>query len=194
MPLIRFLLVLFCVLPFGLRAGVVKGTIRDTTGQPIPYVAVLVKNSSYGVNSNLNGAYFLELKPGSYTLVFSQLGLTTLEQPVTVTDSKPVVLNVTMRTSSLTLNTFEITTKGDRDKGKEIMKQVIDNRSTYWDRVNTYQCRTYQKASLEKASNDPASRDSSLAKLKEKSKKQDSTARFQTKRKKNRKKLFKTND
>ncbi len=187
MPLFRFLLVFFCFLPFGLRAGVVKGTIRDTTGQPLPYVAVSVKNSSYGVNSNLNGAYFLELKPGTYTLVFSQLGLTSLEQTVTVTDAKPVVLNVTMRVSSLTLSTFEVSVKGDRDKGKEIMKQVIDKRSTYWDRVNTYQCRTYQKASLEKASNDPASRDSSLAKLKEKSKKQDSTARFQTKRKKEQK-------
>ena len=181
-----FLLLLFSF-PTLLNAGVVKGVVRDTTGQPLPYVAVSVKNSIYGVNTNLNGAYFLELKPGSYTLVFSQLGLATQEQPVTIAEGKTTVLNVTMRSSTVSLNTFEISVKGDRDKGREIMKQVIDKRSEYWDRVNNYQCRTYQKISLEKASTNPTERDSSLAELERKKLKEDSTTRFKTKKKKERK-------
>ncbi|GAB4131558.1 MAG: DUF5686 and carboxypeptidase regulatory-like domain-containing protein [Bacteroidia bacterium] len=131
-------------------AGVVKGVIRDTTGQPIPYVAVVVKNSTYGVNSNLNGAYFLELKPGRYTLVFSQLGLQTQEHSVSITDEKPVILNITMNTESRMLSQVVIKATGDRDMGKEIMKKVIDHRSEYWDKVQNYKCNTYQKSSLEK--------------------------------------------
>lgn len=155
-------------MPLSSKAGVVKGIIRDTAGVPIPYVAVTVKNSAYGVNSNLSGAYFLELKPGQYVLVFSQLGLVVQEQTLLITDSKPIVLNVTMKRSPVMLNTVEIALKGDRDKGREIMRKVIDNRAGYWDKVTTYQCRTYQKASLEKASKNPTKRDSTLARLAEK--------------------------
>ncbi len=135
---------------FAVRAGIVKGVIRDTTGQPIPYVVVGVKNSSYGVNSNMAGEYFLELKPGNYTLVFSQIGLLTQEHVVTIADEKSVVLNVKMKTSAKELSTFEVKAHGDRDKGKEIMHHVIDSRNDYWNRVENYKCNTYVKSSLEK--------------------------------------------
>ncbi|HET6992219.1 MAG TPA: DUF5686 family protein, partial [Bacteroidia bacterium] len=144
------LFLLLLVSPFSLLAGIVKGTIRDTTGQPIPYVVVGVKNSSYGVNSNLAGGYFIELKAGNYTLVFSQIGLQPQEHAVTITDDKPLILNVTMKTATKELSTFEVKATGDRQMGKEIMHHVIDARSDYWNRVQNYQCNTYQKSSLEK--------------------------------------------
>ncbi|MFN8713569.1 MAG: DUF5686 and carboxypeptidase regulatory-like domain-containing protein [Bacteroidota bacterium] len=168
MLLFRVLFIFVFLLPLGLRAGVVKGIVSDTTGQPLPYVAVMVKNSAYGVNSNLGGAYFLELNPGNYTLLFSQLGFASVEKAITITDGKPLVLNVVMYPVAKQLNTVTITTKGDREKGREIMRKVIDNRSAYWDRVSTYQCRTYQKASLEKVSKNPEKRDSALVKLEQK--------------------------
>jgi hypothetical protein len=160
-----FLLLLLLTISATLSAGVVKGTVRDTTGAPLPYITVGVKNSTKGVNTNLSGAYFIELAAGNYTLVFSQLGFITQEKEVSVAEGKPVILDVVMRPQTRTLNTVTITTKGDRDKGREIMKKVIDNRPDYWNRVNTYQCRTYQKASLEKVSKKPEKRDSALARL-----------------------------
>ena len=144
------IVLLFLLIPFFAAAGVVKGIVRDSTGEPLPFVVVAVKNSSYGVNTKLNGTYFLELKAGTYTLVFSQLGYLPQEHQVRVTDDKPVVLDVTMRSSSKVLATFEVKAKGDRDRGKEIMKQVIDHRDDYWKKVNNYKCNTYQKSSLEK--------------------------------------------
>jgi hypothetical protein len=150
--LIAFLLLLLS--PFTLSAGAVKGTVRDTAGEPLPYVAVVVKGSTYGVNTNLAGGYFLELKPGTYTLVFSQTGLEAQEHSVTITGEKVVQLDITMRSSSRLMATFEVVAKGDRDKGKEIMKKVIDQRSEYWDKVQNYKCNTYQKSSLERVPND----------------------------------------
>lgn len=146
----KLLPLLFFLQPLFLSAGIVKGTIRDTTGQPIPYVVVGVKNSSYGVNSNLAGAYFMELKAGKYTLVFSQLGLVPQEKVITISDDKPLILNITMKSSATELSTFEVKAHGDRDMGKEIMHHVIDNRNDYWNRVENYKCNTYQKSSLEK--------------------------------------------
>ncbi len=147
------LFLLFVLCPFTVNAGVVKGVVRDTLGEPVPYVIVAVKNSTYGVNTNLAGSYFLELKPGRYTLVFSQFGFETQERQVVVGD-KTVVLDVTLKVSPKELGAVVITTKGDRDKGKEIMKQVIKARSDYWDRVDNYKCNTYQKSSLEKVRNE----------------------------------------
>jgi hypothetical protein len=173
-----FILYLFLLLfPLTSLAGVIKGTIRDTAGEPLPFVVVSVKNSTYAVNSSLSGYYFMELKPGKYTIVFSQLGLTQQEHAVIITDDKPTVLNVTMKTSTKELDGVLITAKGDRDRGKEIMHKVIDARGDYWDKVENYKCNTYQKSSLEKFPTDKA-----LAKAKEDSialwekKKEDSIA------------------
>jgi hypothetical protein len=113
-------------------------------------VVVMVKNTSYGVNTNLDGTYFLELKPGPHTLVFSQTGLKTIDTLVTVPSGKSLVLDITMHSSAYMMGGVEIVAKGDRDKGKEIMKKVVANRDNYWDRVDNYKCRTYQKSSLEK--------------------------------------------
>ncbi len=109
-----------------------------------------MKNTSYGVNTNLDGSYFLELKPGSHTLVFSQLGLETQEIAIEVPSGKSLVQNVTMKHASKMLAGVEIVAKGDRDKGKEIMKKVIARRDNYWDKVDNYSCKTYQKSCLEK--------------------------------------------
>lgn len=144
-----FALLLFLA-PLSAAAGVVKGTVRDSTGEVLPYVAVAVKNSVYGVSTNLNGSYFLELKAGSYTLVFSQLGFIRQEQQVTISDSKPLTLDIVMHSSPQMLAGIEITAKGDRDKGREIMRKVIDHRDDYWSHVKNYKCTTYQKSSLEK--------------------------------------------
>ncbi|HTF03828.1 MAG TPA: DUF5686 and carboxypeptidase regulatory-like domain-containing protein [Bacteroidia bacterium] len=148
----RVLLSLTILIAFGANsfAGVIKGTVRDTLGQPIPYVLIMEKNTSYGINTNLDGSYFLELKAGTHTLVFSQLGLATQEHVVVIPAGKSVILDVVMKTTSKELGAVEIVAKGDRDKGKEIMKKVVARRDNYWKRVDNYKCKTYQKSSLEK--------------------------------------------
>ena len=110
-----FFLIAIILLSFKADAAIVKGTVRDTMGEPIPYMVVMVKNTSYGVNTNLDGTYFLELKPGNYTLVFSQLGYQTQEHSVTATTGKTVALNITMQSSAKELGAVVITGKGDRE-------------------------------------------------------------------------------
>lgn len=145
--LVLLITVIFCGTA---NAGVVKGTVRDTLGEPIPYVVVMVKNTSYGVNTNLDGTYFLEVSPGQHHLIFSQTGLQTIDTLVTITAGKPLLLNIVMKSSVHMMGGVEIVAKGDRDKGKEIMKKVIARRDNYWRNVDNYKCRTYQKSSLEK--------------------------------------------
>lgn len=175
-------------------AGVVKGTVRDTLGQPIPFVVVMVKNTSYGVNTNLDGGYFLELQSGQYHLMFTQTGLQPVDTLVTVPAGKSLVLDIVMRPSVNMMGGVDIIAKGDRDKGKEIMKKVVAKRNDYWKGVDNYKCRTYQKSSLEKIKIKKAFEDSALYSKQEEPEKDDldsALAKLDTTKRRDRKKAAK---
>ena len=41
---------------------------------------IYIKNTTYGVSSNAFGEYFIELKPGKYTIVYSYIGYQSKEK------------------------------------------------------------------------------------------------------------------
>ncbi|MFV0267439.1 MAG: SusC/RagA family TonB-linked outer membrane protein, partial [Draconibacterium sp.] len=55
--------------------------VSDSQGEPLPGVNVLVKGTTTGTVTNMDGAYSLQISPGT-TLVFSFIGFRTLEVPV----------------------------------------------------------------------------------------------------------------
>lgn len=129
-------------------AGIVKGTITDEFGAPVPSASIYVKNTSFGVSSDLKGNYFLELKNGTYTIVFSFVGFETQEKTVEIKNTT-TILNILLKEASSELGGVEIYAD-QRDIAKDIMKKVRDRRKDYLDKVKNYSCRTYQKISLEK--------------------------------------------
>ena len=58
----------------------VKGHVKDATGEPIAFGAVLQKGTSNGVTTDINGNFTLNVPQGA-TLVFSYVGYTTKEVP-----------------------------------------------------------------------------------------------------------------
>src|SRR3546814_8798146 len=57
----------------------VKGTVTDTAGVPLPGVSVRVKDTSTGVSTDLGGHYQIENIPQNSVLIFSFLGYKTEE-------------------------------------------------------------------------------------------------------------------
>ena len=49
----------------------VKGVVKDEAGNPLPGVAVLLKGTTLGTATDVDGKYTLTLPEGNYTLVFS---------------------------------------------------------------------------------------------------------------------------
>lgn len=70
----------------------VNGTIKDSSGQPLPGVTVLVKGTTQGTISDFDGNYTLKDVPADAILVFSFVGMRTEEMAV----SGKSVLNITM--------------------------------------------------------------------------------------------------
>ncbi len=75
--------------PFGADSGVIQqqkisvsGKVTDTSGAPLPGVAIMIKGTTVGSITDVNGNYTLANVPGNATLSFSFIGMKTQEIPV----------------------------------------------------------------------------------------------------------------
>lgn len=59
----------------------ITGTVRDSTGQPMVGVTIMVKNSKIGTGSDINGRFILQVSEGDI-LTFSMISYRTQEVPV----------------------------------------------------------------------------------------------------------------
>ncbi len=81
-------LILFTFIPvFAFAQNTIKGVILDEQNQPLPGATVLIKNTSNGTSTDLNGNFSITVS-GKQTLVFSFVGYQSQEQ--TVSDQKNI--------------------------------------------------------------------------------------------------------
>lgn len=127
----------------------IRGFVLDEQQESVPFAKIQLKNTSFGTLANANGRYQLELSKGTHILICSASGYQTAEITVEVTEELSEV-NLVM--SSVFQETEEVTIvyKSDRDKGKEIMQQVISRRSFFNDQLKRYKVDSYCLSSLEK--------------------------------------------
>ncbi|HMN04753.1 MAG TPA: TonB-dependent receptor [Flavobacteriales bacterium] len=82
-----FLIGLFQVLPFLAQDGTIHGTLtvlENGLPEPQPFANVLVKGTTTGASTGLDGRYSMKVPPGTHTLVASFVGLPTVEREVVV--------------------------------------------------------------------------------------------------------------
>ena len=60
----------------------VAGVVKDEAGNPLPGVAVILKGTTVGTATDVDGKYILTLPGGKHTLVFSMLGMKVQEEVV----------------------------------------------------------------------------------------------------------------
>jgi TonB-dependent SusC/RagA subfamily outer membrane receptor len=93
---IPFVLLLMCSSAFA-QTQTIKGTVTDATG-PLPGVSVIIKGTTTGIVTDVNGKYTLNVAPGQ-TLLFSFLGYT--NQEVVVNAQETVNIKLTQNASTL---------------------------------------------------------------------------------------------
>ena len=81
------------------QAKSVSGKVTDKDGEPLPGVTVVVKGTTKGTITDMDGNFSLDLKPDNLSLIFSFVGMESSE--VQVGNQK--VINVTMYESSIGL-------------------------------------------------------------------------------------------
>ncbi len=85
---------LFCIMNvYGQGKTAVTGTVKDSDGQPLPGVNILIKGTSQGTITDTEGNYRIEASENA-SLVFSFIGFNTREIPVKNQSKIDVVLSV----------------------------------------------------------------------------------------------------
>src|SRR5665647_1384119 len=83
-----------------LQQNLIKGTVKDQDGVPLPGVNVIVTGTTAGTMTDIDGKYSIEAPPGSKTLTFTFIGM--LVQEISIGNSTQI--DVTMVESSIGLD------------------------------------------------------------------------------------------
>ncbi|MBP0902613.1 TonB-dependent receptor domain-containing protein [Mariniflexile gromovii] len=116
---LTLLLLLFtATISYGQNTGSVVGKLTDKeyNDEPLAFANVLIKGTTKGTTSDIDGLYSIEnLEAGSYTVIFSFVGYETQEIPVTIVANKVTEVNVPMGASAASLSEVIITTTAKRE-------------------------------------------------------------------------------
>ena len=107
---LTMLLLLVTTVSFG-QARVITGTVMDQNGSLLQAVTISAKNSSVATQANETGAFSLSVPANETTLVFTSVGYTTLEQPISGD-----VMNVVLTSSTTALENVVVIAYGTRKK------------------------------------------------------------------------------
>ncbi len=110
--LILFSIAIFGVLVVEAQVKSISGTVTSSEdGTGIPGVSIVVKGTTIGTTSNMDGGYQLSVPDDAQTLVFSFVGMKTIEAPITGT-----IVNVAMESDYIGVD--EVIVMGYGTQGK----------------------------------------------------------------------------
>ncbi len=134
------------LLAFGIQSSVkaqVYGKVTDENEEGLPFATLYVKGTSIGTTTNAEGNYQLELKPGSYQLVFQFVGYKKTEKVIEVNE-KPLSLNVSLQPEIIKLNEI-VVNASDEDPAYAIIRNAIAKRKFYQKEVDAFDADVYIK-------------------------------------------------
>ncbi|KAA6438238.1 TonB-dependent receptor [Dyadobacter flavalbus] len=106
--------------------GTIKGRVKTSDGKPAAYVSVGITHSNKGTTTDEDGNFLLtDIKPGSYTLKVSFVGLQTQEQQVNVSARERIQRDFTLTESSSQLNEVIVTGGASSNKPVSLGKADI---------------------------------------------------------------------
>ncbi len=137
---------LFAIISLGTASGqVLKGTIKDASGNPIPFSTVFVRELSLGTVANMEGAFELGIPEGRYGCVFQSLGYQSVVKQVEV-KKIPEPLHIVLPDMVYDLSMVEIS--GSReDPAYRIIRKVIAKAPEYAGMVRSFHAGVYIKGS-----------------------------------------------
>src|SRR6218665_894323 len=116
--LLTGMLVLFHTISYA-QSKVVKGTVKDAAGLPIPGVNVLIKGSQNGVSTDLDGSYTINAASGD-VLTYSFIGFKKQEIPV----GQAAVYNVVLKEDDNSLEEVVVVGYGVKKK-KDLTGSIV---------------------------------------------------------------------
>ena len=108
------------------KGAIIRGNVYDKNGgQPVPFANVLLKGSTQGATTDLNGFYQISnVKAGDYTLFVSFIGYDSLEQKVTVSASEIAYKSFYLSEAAKNLETVEISARREERRSTALVSKI----------------------------------------------------------------------
>ncbi len=121
----RSILFLLCIVSSStLLAQVVKGTVTDEDGIPMPGVTIRIDGTTQGASANMNGEYEIKnVEVGQQTLIFSFIGFKEYRETIQVPATGEVVVNHQMEGDAQQLDEYIVVGYGVQRK-KEVTGSI----------------------------------------------------------------------
>ena len=109
----------------------VSGSVKDKNGQSLPGVTIVAKGTTVGTITDMDGKFNLPVPSATQTLVFSFVGMTTLETPI----GNQSVFNVVLRDENIGLEEVVVVGYGTQKKANltgavdQVTSEVFENRA-----------------------------------------------------------------
>lgn len=160
--------VIQCLLLFFLTSIVygqvtkVRGIVFDAeTNEPIPFVNVVFQGTSVGTTTDFNGAYFLENRIASDTLVISYMGYTPTKRKINRNSFQEI--NVKLQSEDIQLE--EISIEAPENPAHPFFRKVVANKKqNNPKRIGNYKCETYNKLEFDISNIDESLKDKAIFK------------------------------
>lgn len=120
-----FIAFLICTLGFSQNNAKVVGLISDAdvNNEPMPFVNVMVKGTTNGKSTDMDGKFELNVTPGNHILVISFVGYETVEVPFVTQANETTTINKAIASGSVKLNDIIIKSRGSRAKETALLME-----------------------------------------------------------------------
>jgi hypothetical protein len=123
---------LLCLLTFTVAAtfaqknAIIRGNVYDKNGgQPVPFANVLLRGSTLGATTDLNGFFQISnVKPGNYSLFVSFVGYDSLEQKVSVALGDIAYKSFYLTESAQNLEAVEISARREERRATTLVSKI----------------------------------------------------------------------
>ncbi len=127
-PLVATIAMLFCTLQLAAQTKTVSGVVFDSDGQtPLIGATVMIKGTTNGVSTNVDGTYSIKISGADDVIVFSSLGYDTQEH----TAGTRTTLNVTLQQATQKIDDVVVTalglTRAEKSLGYAVSKISNEN-------------------------------------------------------------------
>ncbi len=119
------LTLLFPVLLFSQNTSIRGFVYEKGSGEPIPFANIILKGTTYGVASDINGYFNLtKVKPGTYTLLVRYIGYDSLSLKITVVEGEIITKQLHIEKSSIVTSEVEISAQ-KQERTEQIRTSIV---------------------------------------------------------------------
>ena len=121
-----------------------KGTIKNRSGEILPFATVYIKGTIISTTSNENGQYSLKLDSGTHSLRCVFLSYIPYQSNIAIKKDQVLELDIVLDEQSYQLSEVKISAKKE-DPAYAIIRNAMAYREIYRKEPFAYSCRTYIK-------------------------------------------------